>query len=170
MWGPHRDLWGPKGPVGPMLFPLSPLGPVGPCWFTVTCWGPLGPVGPFGPFGTGCPVGPLGLLVPWPFGPVGPLALWACWPLGPLGLLVPLAPWPLLASGPWAPLGPGHWAMGPHMDHSKSAKVLVDWFRQGVEKTFYSASCDLVAALKHRQSPNAFKCKRNMHRPNKSGL
>jgi hypothetical protein len=56
------------------------------------------------------------------------------------------------------------------MDPSKSAKVLVDSFRHGVEFFFYNASCDLVAALKHMQSPNAFKCKRNMHRPKKSGL
>jgi hypothetical protein len=60
--------------------------------------------------------------------------------------------------------------MGPHRVLHKSAKVLGDSFRQGVEKTFYNASCDTVAALKHMQSPNAFKHKRNVHRSKKSGL
>jgi hypothetical protein len=52
----------------------------------------------------------------------------------------------------------------------KSANVLGDSFRHGLEKTFYNASCDTVAALKHKQPPNAFKHKRNMRGSKKSEL
>ena len=149
-------LLGSLGPVG-LLLPFGPLGLLVPlalwaCWSLWPLWAlwalwPLGPLGPLGPL---TPLGPLGLLVPWPLGPVGPF--------GPFGSLV------------LGPLGPGHWAMGPHRVLHKSAKVLGDSFRQGLQKTFYNASCDLGAALKHKQSPNAFKHKRNVQGSKKSGL
>ena len=132
--------------------------------------GHLAPGGPVGPVVFLCRLGPLVLLVPW--APLGLLVPWVCWPFGPIDPLAfgPIGPFGSVDPLALGPLGPFHWAMGPHRDHSKSAKVLVDSFRQGVEKTFYNASCDLVAALKHTQSPNAFKCKRNVHRSKKSGL
>jgi len=173
---PHVVSVEPVGPCWARLVPLAPMAPIG----------PVGPIGPFGPFGPLAPLGPLGPLALWSRCPLGPLAPWPRWTLwslgplgplppwalGPLGPLDPLVPWPF---GPVGPLGPWPpWARplghGPHRVLHKSANVLGDSFRQGLQKTFYNASCDLGAALKHKQSPNAFKHKRNMQGSKKSGL
>ena len=66
------------------------------------------------------------------------------------------------------PLGPPQVPMRPPQIRKSFGRFFTT--RQGLEKTFYNASCDLVAALKHKQSPNAFKHKRNMHGSKKSGL